>query len=106
MKKLVRDGKVGVLYSSEHGAGWSTGAERLDKKEREWILMDSELVSLVLEGKKESAVEIVKQSFPDLFWSGRDLKVGWVDQGLQFEIDAIDGQESIIIIGPDDLFVA
>ena len=46
VKKLIRDGKVGVIISPDFGAGWSTWN---DDEDREAMLFDSELIIMMEE---------------------------------------------------------
>ena len=104
MKKIIRDGKVGVVYSPGFGAGWSTWG---DQDIRESVCMDADIVQAVLDGDNKKAVEIATQMFPDFYAGGSDqLCVGWVPEGEQFEITEHDGSESLSIIGQNQYMVA
>jgi hypothetical protein len=93
MEKLVRDGKVAVLYSPGFGAGWSTwdhgsyGAE---------LIFDPVLAAYVEEGKMDQAQSYVAMRFPEAYTGGlEDLAVQWVPVGTAFRIHEYDGSESI-----------
>jgi hypothetical protein len=97
-EKLVRDGEVAILYSPGFGAGWSTW-----NSDHEGLLFDKEIVEAVLDGDREQAREIASRKYPSAYLGGlNDLKVSWVQQGQQFEIEEYDGSESIHIIGERD----
>lgn len=70
MNKLERDGKIAVLVTSRHGAGWSTCN---NDKHGETLCMDSEIVQAVLDGDKEKAVAIAVQKCDDILTSLRRI---------------------------------
>jgi hypothetical protein len=99
MEKLIRDGKVAVLYSPGFGAGWYTwNSEYPD------CLFDPEIVQIVLGEKQGDIKEIVKQKYPSFYCGGADqLSVAWLPVGTPFRIDEYDGAESVDT--GDDLFI-
>lgn len=103
MKKVIRDGKVAVLYSPGFGAGWSTWSlERSND-----LLFEPTVVALVEdrdEGRitNEQLVELVesyciKQYGEHAVYCGGvdDLVIYWVPEGTLFKINEYDGSESI-----------
>lgn len=96
IQKLVRDGKVAVLYSPGFGAGWSSW----NSDHRDFALFDAGLVALAERGAtaeeaKRYAVEKTgTEYFCILGW--RDIKIAWMDPGTGFKIEEYDGSESII----------
>ena len=103
VKKLVRKGKVAVLYSPRHGAGWSTWStdHAVD------LAFDRDLVLLVLADKRIDAAELAKSKYPGSYTGGaRDLQVEWLPKGTQFEIQEYDGYESVRIFSPTDGYIA
>lgn len=105
MDKVIKDGKVAVLYSEGYGAGWyswNTGHPE--------CLFDPELVRLILskDYSKDNVVELAETKYGESFYTGgaEGLTVGWVPQGEQFDIDEYDGAESLIIIGETDYLIA
>ena len=95
MGKVVRDGKVAVLYSPGFGAGWSTWArdEIVNK-----ILFSPEIVYLVENNRREEITqEYCEQMFGTFMYAGgaRDLQIVWMDEGQQFKVNEYDGSESI-----------
>lgn len=86
--KVVRDGKVAVLYSPRHGAGWSTSED--DKS----YLFDPMIVEWVENGKTG---EIPTKNLPEMFYLGGadQLEIEWIPVGTLFRIQEYDGSESI-----------
>ena len=58
VNKLIRDGKVAVLYSPNYGAGWFTWNDKYLE-----ILFDPEIVNLVLEDGELNYRECRKPKF-------------------------------------------
>lgn len=103
MSKVIRDGKVAVLYSPGFGAGWSTWSlERGDV-----LMFDPVVVALVEDrdnGKinTEQLIEMVelycnKEYGDNAVYCGGvdDLVIEWIPVGTQFKINEYDGSESI-----------
>ena len=104
MNKVVKNGRVAVLYSPGYGAGWSTWAS---DEYKEWLCMDAQLVKAFLDGGSKAVTNIVEELYPDVYTGGADqLQVRWIDEGRQFEIEEYDGSESIHIIGNRRYFQA
>lgn len=89
--KLIRDGKVAILLTGEHGAGWYSwnGDEEM--------LYDPIIVVMV---EKNTDVETITSyctyKYPDAYLGGVDaLKVRWIPEGEEFQIHEYDGMESI-----------
>ena len=71
MNKLIRDGKVAVLVSPGHGAGWSTW-----NAEHEEILFDPAIVEFVEHNRWEELDVYVKLKYPQIYAGGmRDLQI-------------------------------
>lgn len=112
-RKEIRDGKVAVLFSPSHGAGWWTwnsyrGEEQWDST---WLLFDAELVYLVEEKNKYAPTalgyqnwvsliyEYCNRNYPGMYTGGaEDLEISWLPEGTKFIINEYDGSESIQII--------
>jgi hypothetical protein len=102
MDKLIRDGKVAVLYSPGFGAGWYTW-----NQEHPDCLFNPEIVEAVLAGKNELAQQIAEEKYEGFYGGGaRDLEVEWMPSGTVFEIEEYDGKESIHIIGDREYLTA
>lgn len=99
MNKLIRDGKVAVLYSRGFGAGWYTW--NTDHPE---CLYDPEIVKIVLGEAEGSINEIACKNYGDGFYSGgsHGLYVEWIPIGTRFQILEYDGAEDLIVEGTDD----
>lgn len=106
MEKVVRDGKVAVLYSPGYGAGWYSWN---DFKEGygERLLFCPRLVLAVLKESGEKPMDVAKLEFPNAYHGGiRDIAVEWIPKGTRFEIQEHDGYESVRILVPADGFTA
>ena len=91
MNKLIRDGRVAVLVSPGHGAGWSSW-----NSEHEEILFDPALVELVEQEKWDELQAFVTLKYPDIYAGGlRDLQIEWVPEGTEFVINEYDGSETL-----------
>ena len=102
MDKLIRDGKVAVIVSPEHGAGWSTWS-----KSSQAMCMDERIVSALLYDGENKAKEVAEKLFPDAFIAGQKLTVEWLPVGTIFEIQEYDGAETIRVIASlDDFMIA
>ena len=114
MNKLIKDEKVGVLYSPGYGAGWYSWNTELPE-----VLFDPKLVDLVekldtvryREVQFERIIRLmedyVDKTYPDLFIGGMsELQVKWIPQGTKFRIDEYDGAESVILQDEDDWITA
>ena len=103
-EKLIKDGKVAVLYSPGFGAGWSTWAN--DGNE-EAMAMDRDLVEAFLEGGVNAVVKVAEEKYPDNYTGGTDdLKVVWLPVGTQFKIREYDGSETLITLDEMKFFTA
>jgi hypothetical protein len=90
MKKVIRDGMVGVLVSTGHGAGFSTWGYPTE------AIFDPTLIQLVENEKLQEAVNYCETTWPGEYSGGvEDLIVRWVPDGSEFVIDEYDGSESL-----------
>ena len=96
MLKVIRDGKVAVLFSPGYGVGWYTWGVPLDG------VFHPELVGAVERGAK--AMEIINiatrlfGNSKDHHYAGaRQLVLIWINEGIEFRIEEYDGGESIIV---------
>lgn len=96
MNKLIRDGKIAVLYSPGYGAGWYTW--NTDHPE---CLYDPEMVKIVLGEAEGNIKEIAKRNYGDDFYPGglTGLTVEWIPIGHRFCIEEFDGSENLIVEG-------
>jgi hypothetical protein len=103
MKKVVREGKVAVLYSPGFGAGWSTWGGGPE------AIFSPEIVALVEAGASyEEIGDAAKRLFGEHFYCGgaTDLSIRWLDEGTQFRIKEYDGAESVVVNDDDYWTVA
>jgi len=103
VEKLIKDGKVAVLYSPGYGAGWYSWND--DKR----LLFHPEIVQKVLDGKRHEITDkfILDLIGIDIYAGGaRDLQVKWLPEGSLFEINEYDGSESISLKENDEWIVA
>ena len=106
MEKVIKDGKVAVLYSPSYGTGWSTSNDT-DLINTDALLFDPEIVSLV---EKHKNGEISHSNMCDkimyycdnkygenvVYYGGvTDLTIAWIPIGKEFRITEYDGYESI-----------
>ena len=93
MEKVIRNGKVAVLYSPGFGAGWHSWNERKE------LLFHPKLVEMVENNKQSKITEqwIEENLGIDNVYCGgaADLQIKWLDEGTAFIINEYDGSESI-----------
>jgi hypothetical protein len=86
MNKLVRDGKVAVLYSPDYGSGWYTW--NADHPE---LLFDPAIVQLVEEDKFDELQTYVILKYPKLNVGGLgELKIAWIPEGTMFREQGVE----------------
>lgn len=101
MEKVVRDGKVAVVYSPGFGAGWYTW-----NQEHPELLFDPTIVKYVEDQDLDSLRSYMGLKFPEVYVSDyNDLTVKWIPQGIEFRIDEYDGNESVVTKQDDNWFV-
>ena len=100
--RVVRFGRVAVIYSPGFGAGWYSWHQI------EELLFDPELVDMIeRNADKEDIVQYCEQHYKDGYWGGADdLAITWIPEGSLFRIQEYDGNESVIIQDDDDWIVA
>lgn len=105
IEKVVRDGRVAVLYSPGYGAGWSTWN---DKEIRERLLFDPDVVAWVEGGRRGPVPDMGAKYGDEYFYEGgaRSLDIAWVPLGRRFRIDEYDGSESVVLDDEDDWVTA
>lgn len=105
VEKLIRDGKVAVLYSPEYGAGWSTWTH--DGTE-EFYLFDKTLVEMAERKAPGDEVERYFKSMGvnDFIGGWGDIEIQWLDQGTNFLIKEYDGFENLVIMSELEYYTA
>jgi hypothetical protein len=106
--KVIRDGKVAVLVSPGFGAGWSSWAYNGEEDNRDFMLFDPTLVTMVERGDSEEAIEAyVTAIYPQTYCGGADyLTIQWLPVGTAFRIHEYDGSESVEIRDEMDWTIA
>lgn len=104
LEKVIRDGKVAVLYSPGFGAGWFSWNESIPQ-----CLYHPLIVELV-EQKRHAEIteELCNTLFGESFYAGgsRDLRVVWLNPGTPFLIDEYDGSETLNVRDEMDYLIA
>jgi len=101
MEKVIRDGKVAVLYSPGYGSGWSTWAP---DEYREALCMDARLVRCVLDGNWDEAAAIAEELCPEVYTGSiTSLVVEWVEKGSVIRIVERNGYEDVEYVGDPTL---
>jgi hypothetical protein len=93
MEKVIRDGKVAVLYSPGFGAGWYTWNYTFPQ-----CVFDPEIVEMVeKEMNPEDIESFAEKKYGEDFYAGGadDLRIMWLPEGTQFIIHEYDGSESV-----------
>ena len=91
MDKVIRDGRVAVLYSPGYGSGWYTWNQEFPE-----LIFSPAIVKLVEQEKFEELETYMELKYPEVFKSGMmDLEIEWIPVGTEFRIHEYDGAESI-----------
>lgn len=91
--KVIRDGKVAVLYSSGFGSGW------YNSHYVEELIFHPEIVKMVEEGRQKEIDEdfCAKLGYEDIYCGGASgLEIKWVEEGKPFYIHEYDGAEHVV----------
>jgi hypothetical protein len=94
MNKKIRNGKVAVLFSPYHGAGWYSWHNI------EELLFDPKVVDMVLEKTSAETIELYCNEVygKGYYYGGADdLEVKWLPVGTPFRIHEYDGAETLEI---------
>ncbi len=93
--KYIRDGQVAVLYSPASSRGWYTSNNRNPA-----MAFDADLVSLVSNGDLIRARKLANVRYPNAYCCEcMTLEVAWLPVGTVFDIEDINGAESLRKIG-------
>ena len=93
MRKVIREGKVAILYSPGYGAGWYSWNREVSE-----CISGRDIIDMVEAGRREDITdEYCEKLFGKYFYAGGadKLKIEWLPEGTQFIIDEYDGAESI-----------
>lgn len=103
MDKVIRDGKVAVLYSPSYGAGWYSWHKVPE------LLFDPVVVKMIQDKDTSYAISnYCEEKYGDnKYYGGADqLEIMWLDVGTEFIIKEYDGSESIQLKEASDWFIA
>lgn len=91
MDKVIKDGRVAVLYSPGYGSGWYTWNQEFPE-----LIFSPAIVKLVEQEKFDELETYMELKYPEVFKGGMmDLEIEWVPVGTEFRIYEYDGSESI-----------
>jgi hypothetical protein len=91
MNKVIRDGKVAVLYSPGFGAGWYSWSNIPE------CVFDPDIVAAVESGDRHKAADIASAKWEGFYTGGADqLEIEWLPEGTPFRIEEYDGSESVV----------
>lgn len=100
--KVIRNGKVAVLYASGYGWGWHTHNDNPDGS----MLFDPEMVAAVEAGAGYTAiVAIAKRKWPAATIPPL-LRIAWVPQGARFQLNVHEGAEDVQILSAEGGWLA
>jgi hypothetical protein len=93
MDRVIRDGKVAVLYSPGFGAGWYSWHHI------EELVFDPSIVTWLEAQDMDKIEAYLTLKYPDEYFGGVDkLTIKWIPQGTQFRISEYDGAESVQLL--------
>lgn len=105
MDRIVRDGRVAVLYSPGFGAGWYSWNTRYPQ-----LLFDPVVVAHMLSDDQLPLEELkpyLEDKYPEIYTGGLGaLRIKWVPEGTLFRIHEYDGSEAVILESEDKWFMA
>ena len=91
MDRVIRDGKVAILFSPGYGAGWYTSHNI------EALIFDPSIVQWLEAEEHEKILGYLTLKYPGTYLGGLDdLRIAWIPEGTEFQIDEYDGSESIL----------
>lgn len=100
MEKVVRDGKVAVLYSPGFGSGWFTWNEK-----HPGLLYDPAVVAWVEAGKpggdERTELELyLEDKYPGMYIGSNmaELQIVWLPVNTFFRVTEYDGNEGIEVL--------
>lgn len=96
MDKVIRDGKVAVIYSPGYGGGWY-----YDHGIKE-LVFHPKLVELIEQNRHKEITdkliaEILNRDEIHLGCNTYQLEIEWVDEGAVFRIHEYDGYETVVL---------
>jgi hypothetical protein len=107
LEKVIKDGKVAVLFSPGFGSGWWTW-----NQDHGQLIYEPAVVMWVLAGKplalREAIELMLEKKYMDVYIGSNlsDLEVKWLPLGTPFKITEYDGNESLAFDKEEDWHVA
>ena len=107
LNKVLKDGKVAVLFSPGYGSGWWTW-----NKDHDQLIYEPAVVEWVLAGKPLDARAdlelLLRNKYKHVYIGSNmsDLRVEWLPTGTNFRITEYDGFESLDFATEEDWHVA
>lgn len=93
-EKLIRDGKIAVLYSPGFGAGWSTW----NTQHKDVLIFHPDLVAMAERHAPVEEVDawLAARGATNVYTGGwRDIEIEWLVPETEFIIDEYDGSETV-----------
>ena len=109
-EKYIRNGQVAVAYSPGYGAGWSTWESNQELVET--LIFHPDIINMILSNKQSEIdndwlVEHFGEKFKNVYCGGvNNLSIQLIPVGTQFRIDEYDGNESVIPLESDNIYLA
>ena len=101
MKKVIRDGKVGVVISP----GWGIGFHTLGVPDE--LVFSPDLIELIEANNMQGVHDYIQANYPEVKDYGiNSLQVAWIPEGTKFVIEEYDGAEYIMAEHDFEWFVA
>jgi hypothetical protein len=93
-RKVIRDGKVAIIYSPGYGRGWYSWSRTRNDE----LLFDPGLVQLIESNSNYDKIrEYCQKHFPDDYCTS-NLSIKWIPVGAKFIIQEYDGSESVVLL--------
>ena len=90
MDRVIRDGRVAVIFSPGYGSGWYTSHNI------EALIFDPSIVSWIEAEEQDKILNYMTLKYPNVYLvTLDDLRIAWIHEGTEFVIDEYDGSESI-----------
>jgi len=91
MDRVIRDGKVAVIFSPGYGSGWYTSHDI------EALIFDPSIVAWIEAEEQDKILNYMTLKYPNVYLGTLDdLRIAWIPEGTEFQIDEYDGSESIL----------
>lgn len=108
MEKVIKNGKVAILYSPGFGAGWYSWNISLKQ-----LIFHPKLVEMVENNNQHLIDEewlkdnlVVDKNSYVYTGGAKNLRIKWIPEGTLFKIDEYDGAESVTTQEDEEFIVA